>query len=561
MNQVCVNCSAAFEVTEDDLVFLDRVSPSFNNKKYALPPPTHCPDCRQQRRMIWRNERNLFKRTCDFSKKEIISMYPPDSPFKVYEQDIWWSDKWNAQDFGRDFDFSKSFFEQFRALQLDVPRVALVNKNSENSHYTNHADKNKNCYLSGCTFESEDIYYSDWIVGHCRDCFDCSYMLEGCELCYETYYAWGSYNALFCEFIRRCRDVRFCFDCMNCKDCILCCNLRNKQYCIENVQYSAEEYAEKKKGIMPFSTASLKEYKAKYKAMKEQRAIHPATYMVQCEDCTGDLLFTSKNCKESYDSIDVEDCRYMYDAIDTKDSLDVYHVGWAEKMYECHAISNGYNCIVCHFTYDTKNAFYCDCTQNSHDLFGCVGMNQSSYCIFNKQYTKEEYEQLVPKIIEHMQKTDEWGEFFPLSYSPFGYNQSRAQEYYLLDKHTAQKKNIPWSDYTSPIPKAQRTIQASQLPEYSSDIPDDVLDWLIICEKTKKPFRIIRQELEFCKKAGLPLPSRHPDQRYTDRMNMRKPRSLWQRKCSKCSKQAQSSFSPDRPEKVYCEECYLAEVY
>jgi len=30
------------------------------------------------------------------------------------------------------------------------------------------------------------------------------------------------------------------------------------------------------------------------------------------------------------------------------------------------------------------------------------------YCILNKQYSKEEYEELVPKIIEHMQKTGEW---------------------------------------------------------------------------------------------------------------------------------------------------------
>jgi hypothetical protein len=50
----------------------------------------------------------------------------------------------------------------------------------------------------------------------------------------------------------------------------------------------------------------------------------------------------------------------------------------------------------------------------------------------NKQYTKEEYNILVPKIIEHMISTGERGEFFPPKYAPFGYNESLANEYFPL---------------------------------------------------------------------------------------------------------------------------------
>jgi len=39
----------------------------------------------------------------------------------------------------------------------------------------------------------------------------------------------------------------------------------------------------------------------------------------------------------------------------------------------------------------------------------------------------------VPKIIEHMQKMGEWGEFFPSSLSPFGYNETVAEEYYPIN--------------------------------------------------------------------------------------------------------------------------------
>lgn len=563
MQQTCANdwCGLPFEITDEDLAFYDKVSPIFNGKKFPVPPPTLCTECRQQRRLAWRNERNMYKRKCDFSGREIVSMYPPDSPFQVYEQDIWWSDRWNAKDFGRDFDFSKPFFEQFRALQLAVPRVALVNKQSENAHYTNHSGKNKNCYLSAVVFGCEDIYYSDWIIDHCRDCVDCSYLMEGCELCYETYYAWGSYGAFFCDFIRRCQNVWFCYDCMQCTDCFLCHNLRSKQYCIENQQYTKEEYERRMADIFPLSHAALTQQRENYLRMKERIAVHPATYHVQSESCTGDLLFTSKNCVECFDSINMQDCRFCFDGIDLKDSMDIYHVGWAELMYECHAIANGYRCIACHFTYDNKNAMYCDCTQNSHDLFGCAGLNQSSFCILNKQYTKDAYEALVPKIITHMQKTGEWGEFFPLQFSPFGYNQSRAQEYHPLTKQEAASRLIPWSAYESPAPDAEKTVLAKLLPEFTTEIPDDVLRWTIKCEISGKSFRLIKQELDFYRKTGLPVPRRHPDVRYQDRMALRNPRKLWERTCDKCEKSISSSYAPERPTIVYCEECYLKEVY
>ncbi|HAI99013.1 TPA: hypothetical protein DCL30_05825 [Candidatus Peribacteria bacterium] len=561
--KVCANawCRQFFEVTEDDRQYLERVAPSVGGKKYSIPPPTHCPDCRQQRRLAWRNERFMYRRKCDFSGKEIVSMYPPNSPFKVYEQEIWWSDKWNALKYGRDFDFSRPFFEQFRELQLEVPRVALVNKQSENAHYTNHSGKNKNCYLSSVTFESEDIYYSDWVIDHCRDCVDCSYLNEGCELCYETYYAWGSYRAFFCDFIKRCRNVWFCYDCMSCTDCFMCVNLRNKQYCIENKQYSKEEYEKRMAKIFPLSSFALGNLRKEYIRRKERVAVHPATYQVQSEDSTGDLLFSSKDCKECFDSINMQDCRYCTDAIDVKDALDIYHVGWAEMMYECHAITNAYNLIACHFTYDNKNAMYCDCTQNSHDLFGCAGMNQASFCVLNKQYSEKEYRPLVEKIIEHMRKTGEWGEFFPLQFIPFGYNQSRAQEYFPLTKDQATARGIPWSQFESPPPDVKRIISASQLPESIAEVPDDILEWAVRCELSQRPFRIIKQELDFYRRTGLPIPRRHPDQRYLDRMAQRRPRKLSTRDCMKCGKKIETAYAPGRPEIVYCEKCYLKEVY
>jgi CxxC-x17-CxxC domain-containing protein len=77
----------------------------------------------------------------------------------------------------------------------------------------------------------------------------------------------------------------------------------------------------------------------------------------------------------------------------------------------------------------------------------------------------------------------------------------------------------------------------------------------------KLQIRIIKQELEFYRKHNLPVPKKHPDVRHSERMKLRNPRKLFDRKCSKCGKDIKTTYAPDRPENVYCEECYEKEVY
>jgi hypothetical protein len=124
---------------------------------------------------------------------------------------------------------------------------------------------------------------------------------------------------------------------------------------------------------------------------------------------------------------------------------------------------------------------------------------------------------LVPRIIEKMMADGEWGEFFPAQFSHFSYNQTMNMLVYPLTKDDALKQGFYWSDYEPPFPKADKTLPAERLPENIDDIPDDILNWVIICETSKKPFRIIRQELEFYRKHNLPIPRKHPDERYKER--------------------------------------------
>ena len=156
MNKNCVQCKAGFEIFPEDLAFYEKVSPVLAGKTYPIPVPTFCPDCRQQRRLAFRNERHLYNRKCDFSGKQIVSIHPSDALYKVYAQDVWWSDQWDPLEYGRDFDFNRSFFEQFQDLLKVVPRLSLINKNCENSDYSLFSSDLKNCYLIFSALKSED---------------------------------------------------------------------------------------------------------------------------------------------------------------------------------------------------------------------------------------------------------------------------------------------------------------------------------------------------------------------------------------------------------------------
>ncbi|MFC1656026.1 zinc-ribbon domain containing protein [Patescibacteria group bacterium] len=71
----CVKCTKKFLVIPQEKTFYER-------KK--LPLPKVCPTCRRDRRRSLRNERTLYKRTCDKCSAEVMSTYPKDSPYVVY---------------------------------------------------------------------------------------------------------------------------------------------------------------------------------------------------------------------------------------------------------------------------------------------------------------------------------------------------------------------------------------------------------------------------------------------------------------------------------------------
>ncbi len=559
MQQTCISCFAPFTVTPDDLGFLDQVSPVFGGKKFAIPPPTHCPDCRYQERLIWRNERNLYRNTCRATGKALVSIFSPEKTWPpVYDQKYWWSDSWDPKSYGKEFDFSRPFFEQWAELFRVVPQIAMNNQQSENCEYTNQSQRNKDSYMLLCSNDSRDCLHGMWFQ-KCTDCVDCTY-LEESELCYEIVNGKNCYKCGFSQNVENCSEVLFSRDCIGCRHCFGCINLRNKEYWFFNQPCSKEQY---EKQLSEFHLDRSSGIRSALERATTFFRDFPHKYYngANIEDCSGDYILQGKNSHSIFNCRDIENMQYCQDVWRARNCQDLTETVENDFCYSLEGCALSTNTLFSKKFYDSSNAIYCSHCNASKNLFGCVALNHGNYCVLNKQYTKDAYEALVPQIIEHMLSTGVWGQHFPGRYSPFGYNETVAQEYFPLTQKQALAKGYSWRDVKDEAPQVERIVPATKLPDSIDDIPDDILNWAIECEVTGSPFKIIKQELEFCRAMRFPVPHFQHDERHRKRMALRNPRKLWDRECGKCRKPIRTTYAPDRPEIVYCESCYLKAVY
>ena len=557
MQNPCGQCSKTFEIVGEDLEFYDKASPVLNNKKYSISPPTLCSDCRQQRRLAIRNERTLYKRKCSLCLKDMISIYFQDTVSPIYCQGCFWSDKWNALEYGQEINFQEPFFQQFQRLMEKVPRLGIVNKQAENSEYCNYSFANKNCYLTFGNHYEEDCLYGCYSTKN-KNCVDYLWLYKS-ELCYECSFSKNCYGSIFLDHCENSQECLFSIDLKACKNCLFSQNLRHKQYYIFNQPYTKEEYFKK---LTAYNLNNIEEFtKAKKFFYGDFRKKFPfkALYQTNCENCEGDNHQNSKNLRNCFASTNCQDCAYGYQMDETYNSMDISCSGYdrCELSYETAGCSGIYHCLFCDSCWNNNDLNYCQLCFSAKNCFGCIALNQKEYCILNKQYSKEEYEKLIPRIIEHMGKNKEWGEFFPASISPFGYNETVANEYFSLEVKQVSLSGFKWK-----IPDKKDYIpQKYQVPNNIFDVSETIVNEILACCDCKKSYRIIKQELVFYRNMKLPIPTKCPDCRHKDRINFSNPRKLWMRNCDKCKAVIQTTFSPKRSEIVYCEKCYLQEVY
>jgi len=549
----CKKCKKDFTIEPDDFGFYEKMEVSL---------PINCPECRFKWRALFRNEMMLYNRVCALCGKSTIAMYNPKSPYVVYCKDCWLSERWDPYSYAQDYDPKKPFFEQMGELLLRVPKAGIFTSEDVgpniNSEYSNFAGSLKNCYfVFNSSPQCEDCAYSRGIA-YCREVFD-SYFANKVERVYEVINSNMSSGIIYAQNSDNCIDSAYLLNCSNCQNCFGCVNLRHRSYHFFNEQLTKDEYKKRVSEIQG-SYAKMSKMQKKFKefSLKFPRRENNNLKSV---NVTGDYIFESKNCHDSYEVSYSENSRFLFGNKNVKDSYDLIgHGRKGEMLLEGVAVGTSNRVIGSWWVISSHDVAYSFGLRSCEYCFGCDSVRNGQYVILNKRYNKEEYESVQNKIIEELKEKNLYGLYFPPELAPFTYNETIAQDNMPLTKEEALAQGFRWEDDIQKT-EGRETMKPEDIPDHIKDVQDSITKEILKCIDCNRNYKIIVQELLFYRKMNIPIPRKCFYCRHQDRIVRRGPYKFWTRNCAKCKKEIVTNYSPERPEIVYCEKCYQQEVY
>ena len=109
--------------------------------------------------------------------------------------------------------------------------------------------------------------------------------------------------------------------------------------------------------------------------------------MVDCRDC-----YLCTGCRRCWDCMFLDGCRNCKNT----------HLAWQSDNLElCYHIYRGsslFSCLYCEFCFGGSDLSFCRLCFDCRHCFGCVNLRHRKYCIFNKQYSKEDYFRFIRRI-------------------------------------------------------------------------------------------------------------------------------------------------------------------
>ncbi|EKE28166.1 MAG: hypothetical protein ACD_3C00086G0010 [uncultured bacterium (gcode 4)] len=563
------------------------------NHKHEL-----CFDCTFRSIFAYRNERHLYKRRSDKTWKSMVSRYPESFEWKVFEAIKLAEEDFSIKDNVKIENLSvNEMWEEFLRLNSEIPEESLVNDGSENSEYANHVWWSKNIYLSTSVYYgSEDILYTDYAF-YSKDIVDWAFNIKTTRA-YQSINLNNCDNCFYCENLKDSSSCYFSYDLLNCTDCLFSFNLAGKKYHILNKEYSKADYDKKLSEIKEKmrSYSWLKEIEKEFQRIKN-KTIHKNLFNPNSLNVAWDNITDSKKAIYCFEWNGIENSLVCW--WDWKDCFWVVWA-WMEVIYNWIRMGWSQKVLASANVLRSNNVFHSQGINNSSNIIFSKWLQNKQYHILNRELAKEDWEKQKVRIIKEMEWR--WWEFFPPLLSTFPYNDAVALEWYpvnkiilldrnkkpineeifdkdwewivyvlesdkfiseaILDLWWEEKIKIKWrtKEVEINIPDWIQIIQAIDIPDRIDDIEDDILQKALICEKSWRPFRIIKAELEFYIKYGLPIPRIHPDIRHLERLKRKTPKKLYLRKCDKCESEMLSVYDDNVEFKVYCEDCYNKEV-
>ncbi|MBI4600130.1 hypothetical protein HY732_04410 [Candidatus Uhrbacteria bacterium] len=545
---ICPISELSFEITDTERELYGM---------FDLPVSDMHPFLRFVMRFAHGNNWSLYWTTEMRTGKKILTCYDPKEFPKIVEHGYWMSNEFDAREYGRAFDFSRPFFEQYFEMVAEIPRPNVTILNCENVEYANHVFWSKNCYLCFICFHCENVLYS-FRARKCRE----SMYLFNCresELCFQCANCINCFDVHYAEFCSDCRGCRFLSNCIDCSECYQCTNLKHKQYCIQNVQYTKDEYGARMSAI---DLSSFAVFQKEWSAWQSFLATQPiqAERNINCEDCTGTLLTNCRSCRNCSNLSNAENSVNSYgnnqsetcDASAEGSQQGVMAVGFLDSQRVAFT-------MIAEHCYDI---LYSQHMFQSHDCFGCFGLKKASWCILNKEYEPAEYEDMKKGIVSHMKKTGEWGKYFPPRYSPFAWDDTNAAAVLISSfddyEDVAARLGLRSAPRTDAMERSD-AVSAQALPDRPDDFSENDIHTVWVCSTSGRPYKITKQELALYRRFRAPLPRAHwrtVFEHFYPQMYPMPHEAV----CGACGKHIYSYIRPEKTTRILlCDACFEGE--
>ncbi len=455
-------------------------------------------------------------------------------PTNIYKQDVWLSrfpilERANTllspEDFNvhgvntmytDDINLDKWFFDTLWNLYKRHPKSSLNRvRESENSKYADSLFGVKNAYLSfAIGDDAENVLYSFTSYAQVRNILNSVFVVGNCENIFFCTDVTESFSIFYSRFIIHSNAIRFSTNMTWCSECIDCNGLQNMSYCIGNVQFSKEDYLEEKEKILKQKEFFMQKYYSSTSVLWEDIGSTNVSWerIIFSENIESwKLISRVKDGRNLFLIAGVNSCTNFYDCFEVGfDSHDMYAVSqagtYSQQIY-CSNTIDGWSNV--YYSFSLEQCSYC---------LGCIGLQNKSFCIFNRQYTKEEWFELANKIFAQMEADWTLWTFFPWWMNPFYFNDTAA--YLIDDSFTKEEVTKQWyvwreEEIKVDVPPGAEVIAKEELEKFQwfdkdgqRKINPEILKKVIKDEKWNY-YRIVPMELEFLQKHGLPLPELH----------------------------------------------------
>lgn len=527
-------------------------------KKFNVPPSKRSPLARTRLRCGFWTGFSWWNHKDPNTGKTLISYVHPATGLKVL------ADKeWHANDFSsiyREVDPSKSFFDQFRELQLRIPYPASRNVvEPENSIAAVSMGDRNSYFVLGC--KSEDSLFSIWVDGLSH-----SAMVNNAKNIVNSYFVDNARNVHNSVYVRDSADVinsAFIFLSVDVDSCFGATNAYHKKYIWFDEQLTKGEW-ERRRAEVDFSCR--KTYEAYLEKFHELVAhtVWPENMSDRVENVTGEYNYDSHDLSQCYSCVHQSSnlfwCNYAVDGHDSAFSTPVY----SDLCYEGDNSFHSHDIKFSYGSYRCQSMEYCFLNYDCENCFGCVGLQKKKFHIFNKPYAETEYWKKVDEIKCAMLDRGEYGNFFPLSFSPSYFGQSGAVLYYAATPEMWEQLGGGPFDPESAGAIGELEVAANM--KKSGDIPDCIdavtdEEWAsvpIFDEKNGRRFAFLKPELAFYRERHQAPPNIHFVHRILNLLRETNTGVMEEVVCAKCGTSILVAKNLAYPKRmVYCQDCYV----